>query len=68
MCQFVDCRFEFIALQIQKLTFRDFGRVKWARSRRMARSSRERKEAIDKWLWNEESGQYYDYDYVKGNM
>ena len=24
-----------------------------------------RKEAIDRWLWNEESGQYYDYDYVK---
>ena len=25
-----------------------------------------RKESIDQWLWDEESGQYYDYDYVKG--
>lgn len=28
--------------------------------------AKKRKESMDRWLWNDESGQYYDYDYVKG--
>lgn len=30
------------------------------------RRATERKEAMDRWLWNENVGQYYDYDFVRG--
>lgn len=28
----------------------------------------ERRKQIDRWLWNEEAGQYYDFDFVKGEQ
>ena len=28
----------------------------------------ERRRQMDRWLWNEETGQYYDFDYVKGEQ
>jgi alpha,alpha-trehalase len=28
----------------------------------------ERRKQMDRWLWNEEAGQYYDFDFVKGEQ